>query len=183
MASAGPAPSGEDGGVPEVRIATEEDLDPCVHVVLGLPEYFTGDVPDKLRADWARCRTWVVAEGATLLGFAMVETRSPEVAEILWAAVDPNRRHGGLGTRLVREILAALLAQGVTLVEVKTQAESAGYAPYVATRAFWARRGFVHIDTIDPFPEWGPGNPCAIYVCPLGRAEAATGGGGGASQQ
>jgi len=36
-----------------------------------------------------------------------------------------------------------------------------------ATRAFWERNGFVHIDTIDPLPDWEPGNPAAIYVAAL----------------
>ena len=44
---------------------------------------------------------------------------------------------------------------------------SSGYRPYQATRAFWERNGFVHIDTIDPLPGWEPGNPAAIYVAAL----------------
>ena len=44
---------------------------------------------------------------------------------------------------------------------------SSGYRPYEATRAFWERNGFVHVDTIDPLPGWEPGNPAAIYVAAL----------------
>jgi hypothetical protein len=72
--------------------------------------------------------------------------------------------HGGL---LVDHILDGLSAEGVELVEVKTQDRSANYPPYEATRAFWEKHGFVHLDTIDPFPAWGPGNPAALYVCAL----------------
>jgi hypothetical protein len=39
---------------------------------------------------------------------------------------------------------------------------AAGYPPYVATRAFWERSGFVQVDTIDPLPGWQPGSPAAI---------------------
>ena len=53
------------------------------------------------------------------------------------------------------------------LVEVKTLDVSAGYEPYVSTRAFWERRGFRQIDCIDPLPGWQPGNPSAIYVAAL----------------
>jgi hypothetical protein len=35
-------------------------------------------------------------------------------------------------------------------------------------RAFWGRRGFVQVDTIDPLPGWQPGNPSAIYIAALG---------------
>jgi hypothetical protein len=39
--------------------------------------------------------------------------------------------------------------------------------PYGATRAFWERNDFIHVDTIDPLPGWEPGNPAAIYVAAL----------------
>jgi hypothetical protein len=52
-------------------------------------------------------------------------------------------------------------------VEAKTLDRSSGYRPYEATRAFWERNGFVHVDTIDPLPGWKPGNPAAIYVAAL----------------
>ena len=51
--------------------------------------------------------------------------------------------------------------------EAKTLDSSSGYRPYEATRAFWERNGFVHVDTIDPLPGWEPGNPAAIYVAAL----------------
>ena len=53
------------------------------------------------------------------------------------------------------------------MVEAKTLDSSSGYQPYEATRAFWERNGFVHIDTIDPLPGWEAGNPAAIYVAAL----------------
>jgi hypothetical protein len=52
-------------------------------------------------------------------------------------------------------------------VEAKTLDRSSGYRPYEATRVFWERNGFVHVDTIDPLPGWKAGNPAAIYVAAL----------------
>jgi hypothetical protein len=63
--------------------------------------------------------------------------------------------------------VADLAASGVLVVEVKTLDESAGYEPYVATRAFWEARGFVQVDCVDPLPGWRPGNPSAIYIAAL----------------
>jgi hypothetical protein len=51
-------------------------------------------------------------------------------------------------------MLDDLASDDVALVEVKTLEASAGYEPYVATRAFWERHGFVQIDRIDPLPGW-----------------------------
>jgi hypothetical protein len=50
---------------------------------------------------------------------------------------------------------------------VKTLDASAGYEPYVATRAFWEGRGFRQIDCIVPYPGWDATSPAAIYVAAL----------------
>jgi GNAT superfamily N-acetyltransferase len=102
-----------------------------------------------------------------VIGFVLVERRYPAAAELTFAAVVPDRQGAGTGTALVDAALAQLAAAGVSVVEVKTLDASAGYEPYVATRAFWERRGFRQIDCIDPLPGWQPGNPSAIYVAAL----------------
>lgn len=148
------------------RRATESDADSCVTIVRALPDYFTDDVPDKVRRDLSRHGGWVVADDGSVAGFAVAERRCA-AAEILWIAIDPARRGSGLGTRLLRRLLADLRRDGVVLVEVKTLDGSVDYAPYAPTRAFWERRGFLQIDMIDPLPGWRPGNPCALYVAAL----------------
>jgi GNAT superfamily N-acetyltransferase len=148
-------------------------------IVCALPDHFTSDVPDRVERDAADHEGWVLADSAEVAGpagvavpagvagFALVARRSPGGAEILWMAVDPARRGHGLGTLLLRRMLGELAADGVSVVEVKTLDRSADYQPYEATRAFWERRGFVYVDTIDPLPGWEPGNPAAIYVAAL----------------
>jgi len=143
------------------------DLDACIEIVAGLPEFFTDDVRDAIRSDFGRHQGWVAADDE-VVGFAIVDRRSSTTAEILWAAVHLDRRGGGVGTLLIDHVLDALADGGVVLVEAKTLDRSAGYGPYEATRAFWERRGFVQIDRIDPMPGWQPGNPCALYVAALG---------------
>jgi GNAT superfamily N-acetyltransferase len=152
-----------------IRLAGRKDLERCVEIVRTLPDYFTPDVPDKVRSDWTRCATWVGEREDRVLGMVMVERRSAKTAEILWAAVQAEHRGGGLGTALVNEVIGALGREGVELLEVKTLDESADYEPYVVTVAFWERRGFFKLDVINPLPGWHPGNPCAIYVQALHR--------------
>ncbi len=86
------------------------------------------------------------------------------VAEILWAAASDGHRNRGVGTVLIGRVLAELGDDGARLVEVETLDPAAGYAPYVDTYRFWTRRGFVHVDPIDPLPGWEPGNPGATLV-------------------
>lgn len=82
-------------------------------------------------------------------------------------AVEAPLRGGGVGTPLLDRVVRDLAESGCAVVEVKTLDASTGYEPYLATRACWERRGFVHIDTIDPLPGWQPGKPAAIYVAAL----------------
>jgi GNAT superfamily N-acetyltransferase len=156
-----------------VRPLGPDDVVRCLAIVRGLPEFITPDVAETVRLDAERDRAWVVEDGDGVMGFAVVEGRSRDAAEILWAAVDAERRGAGLGTQLVESVLGTLREEGVRLVEVKTLDRSAGYPPYEATRAFWERRGFVHVDTIDPFPGWQAGNPAALYVAALAPTRGA----------
>ena len=142
-------------------------------IIRDLPDYFTDDVPEKATRDAARHEAWVLTESGsgsgsgTLAGIAVAERKSPQGAEILWLAVAAPHRAQGHGTRLLAHVLDHLAAEGISVVEAKTLDRSSGYAPYEATRAFWERNGFVHVDTIDPLPDWPPGNPAAIYVAAL----------------
>lgn len=150
-----------------VRRLAAADRAAVRRIVCALPEYFTSDVPDKVERDAADHEGWVCADSGAVAGFAVVARRSAGGAEILWMAVDPARRGHGLGTALLQRMLGELAADGISVVQVKTLDRSADYEPYVATRAFWERRGFVYLDMIDPLPGWPPGNPAAIYVAAL----------------
>ena len=150
-----------------VRAAGAQDALRCAAIVTGLPDFFTDDVPDKVRSDLYDHGGWVIDDGGDVVGFAVVQRRGRSAAEILWAAVAADRRGAGLGARLIDHVLDELGADGVQIVEVKSLDPSAGYAPYDATRAFWLARGFIQLDTIDPLPGWPPGNPAAILAVAL----------------
>jgi GNAT superfamily N-acetyltransferase len=152
-----------------VRRFTDGDLPAAVAIIQGLPDYFTEDVPAKIQHDAVAHEAWVLTddEDGAVLALAVAARKSQAGAEILWIAVDAAHRGLGHGTRLLNHVLAQLAAEGITVVEAKTLDRSSGYPPYEATRAFWERHGFVHVDTIDPLPGWPPGNPAAIYVAAL----------------
>jgi GNAT superfamily N-acetyltransferase len=156
--------------VPTIRRVAPADVEACVAVLAALPDYFTPDTHDHVRHAQPVAAGWLAEDagvGADVVGFVLTERRFPATAEITYAAVRRDRQGGGIGTQLVETALAALADDGVVLVEVKTLDESAGYEPYVATRAFWAGRGFHQVDRIDPLPGWAPGSPAAIYVAAL----------------
>ncbi|GIJ70466.1 GNAT family N-acetyltransferase [Virgisporangium ochraceum] len=158
---------GRHAGGWEVRPAGVDDFAACRDIAAGLPEFFTPDTVDTIAGDVTTHDSWVVTDGAAVVGFAVVKRRDPAAAEILWAAVAPERRDRGIGTALVTRVLNELRAGGTMVVEVKTLDPAAEYPPYTATYRFWTARGFIHVDTIDPLPGWEQGNPCAILVAPL----------------
>jgi ribosomal protein S18 acetylase RimI-like enzyme len=150
-----------------VRAGNPADAASCAHIIVGLPEFFTPDVADKVRGDLTAHDSWVIVDGGVVSGFVVVKRHRPEAAEILWAATSAARRNQGIGTALIEQVLNELRDAGTRLVEVKTLDPAAGYAPYAATYAFWIARGFVHVNTIDPLPGWEPGNPCAVMIAAL----------------
>jgi ribosomal protein S18 acetylase RimI-like enzyme len=153
--------------VVSVRRSTAEDIGRCIAIVESLPDYFTDDVPAKLERELAEHLGWVAVGPERVVGFAVVERRSTRAAEIFWIAVDDAVRGQGVGSALVDRLVTELADDGVAVIEAKTLDASADYEPYVATRAFWERHGFIQIDMIDPLPGWEPGNPAAIRVAAL----------------
>jgi ribosomal protein S18 acetylase RimI-like enzyme len=151
-----------------VRRSTAEDIEQCLAIVRELPDHFTDDVPAKVKSDLAAHPGWVAVDDRRVVGFAVVDRRSTEAAEILWIAVADSKRNQGAGTALLEQLVTELADEGLQVIEVKTLDRSADYEPYAATNAFYERRGFIQIDTIDPLPDWPPGNPAAIYVAALG---------------
>jgi GNAT superfamily N-acetyltransferase len=151
----------------EVRRSAPGDVPAMADIVRGLPDYFTDDVPGRVERDATAHEAWVLTDSGAIAGFAIAALKSPAGAEILWLAVGAARRGRGYGTMLLGHVLDRLAGAGISVVEVKTLDGSSGYEPYRATRAFWERNGFVQIDTIDPLPGWGPGNPAAIYVAAI----------------
>jgi hypothetical protein len=97
-----------------------------------------------------------------------VERRGERAAEILWAAVAAEPRAVRLGTRLIDNVLANRVptARGSSKSRRSMRPD---YAPHEATRAFWLARGLIHLDVIDPLPDWPPGNPAAIPAAALAR--------------
>jgi ribosomal protein S18 acetylase RimI-like enzyme len=157
-----------------IRRSAAADADGCVAIVKASAEYFSSATHSEIAQGVVSGRCWVAheADGA-IVGFVLVDRRFGRAAEILHAAVSPNRRSRGIGTTLVTDVLSDLRAGDVDLVLVKTLDQSADYPPFERTRAFWKRLGFIQIAVIDPFPGWQAGNPAALLVRSLVDAPAA----------
>ncbi len=147
------------------RRASDEELGVCVEIAGSLPDYFTKEaINEILPADLRRFGAIVAEVDQSIVGFLVACRKASGIAEILWLAVRRQAQGSGVGSALVQGAAAALRAEGVKILAVKTLAPTANEGGYAATRRFYEARGFEMLEIIDPYPYWDPGNPCAIYV-------------------
>jgi len=148
----------------EVLRGSEEHIEVCLSIATELGQYFTDEAIATISEDLRKHPLYVALDSDEVVGFANIQAKGTEVAEILWIAVKLARQQGRIGSALIDRIAHDLRAQGIRLLEVKTLSEDVDYPPYEATRRFYENMGFMHLETIDPYPGWEPGSPCAIYV-------------------
>jgi GNAT superfamily N-acetyltransferase len=148
----------------QVLKGSVQHIDICLSIAEELPQYFNTQGIAAMSGDMQKHRLYIAIDSSGVAGFATLQAKNSQVAEISWMAVTPDRQRHGVGTLLIEQIILDLRDEGVKLLEVKTLASAVDYAPYQLTRRFYEARGFVLLETIDPFPGWEPGNPCAIYV-------------------
>ena len=152
----------------KISSGRKDDVGVCLHIAASLSKYFTPEALEAIRNDLAGNEFHVARDDAGLpVGFVLIKRTSELTAELAWLAVDAAHHRHGVGTALVDACCASLRTRGVRLILVRTLAKSACYPPYEVSRSFLEKLGFIHIDTIDPYPGWAPGNPCALYARPL----------------
>lgn len=156
----------------EFSRGTKADHRACLAIVAASPEHFHASALPTIQMDIEAGALYVVRESGSVLAFAVVRQCRPQVAEILWMAVDRGRRAQGIGTELLCRLAAELGAAGTSLLVAKSLAPTSPDSPYVATRRFYDRAGFLLVDIVDPYPGWNPGNPCALYAKPLAATQA-----------
>lgn len=139
-------------------------IDDCLSIAKELTQYFNEAGIQTMREDLTKHLLYVALENNEVYGFLALTHKNDHVFEISWMAVKLGQQHQGVGSALIEFVSKELKALGVKLLEVKTLAEDEEYLPYEITRAFYRKMGFIHVETINPYPDWGPGNPCAIFV-------------------
>jgi len=148
----------------EIAKGNENHIAACLSIAKELPQYFTEEGINTMNKDLRKHQLYTAIDSEEVVGFITVEQRNGEVSEISWMAVKPSYQYQGIGSALIDHITTDLLSQGAKLLEVKTLSEDIEYSPYENTRRFYEKMGFMHLETINPYPGWETGNPCAIYI-------------------
>lgn len=136
----------------------------CVSIARELHEYFTENGIKAMNKDLQSHLMYVAINSNKIIGFLTIQQKNNRVVEISWMAIKREYQRQGIGSALVNYIADNLKVQGVKLLEVKTLSEETEYLSYENTRKFYKKNGFIHLETINPYPKWDPGCPCAIYV-------------------
>lgn len=148
----------------KIEKGNQKQIETCLNISRKMPQYFTNKAISDMNQNLQEQDFYIAFEENEIIGFLSIDQKSNEVAEISWLAVRPICQRHGYGTELVKHIISELKAKSIKLLMVKTLAEISAYPPYEQTRKFYEKLGFLHIDTIEPYQAWDPGNPCAIYV-------------------
>lgn len=148
----------------EIRKGNIKDSNEAINISRKLTDFFDSAAFEKMKKDFLVDDLYIAEKGKKIIGYCSIRYKKEFVAEITWLGILPNEHKMGYGRKLLEFIEKELKSNGIKILEVKTLDESANYEPYEKTRRFYKKCNFLHIETIDPYPEWGSGNPCAIYV-------------------
>ena len=147
-----------------ISSGSEQHIDACLAIAKELHQYFSEKGIAIMGKDLQAHLLYVAKDSNEVAGFVTIQRKNNHVAEISWMAVKLEHQRQGIGSALVNRVANDLRSQGIRVLEVKTLSADVEYTPYEKTRRFYEKMGFMHLETIDPYPGWEPGSPCTIYV-------------------
>jgi GNAT superfamily N-acetyltransferase len=152
----------------DIAIRKTTDTESSFRLAVALPDYFNAAGLEHMKADLASGELYGAFTENELIGFAVYKELNPRAVELAWLAVRREHWSCGVGTRLVTASLGHLPSR-YEACQVKTLAATVPSPGYERTRRFYVKLGFVPLEIIDPYPGWGPRNPCQLMVLCLSR--------------
>ena len=136
-----------------IRALLASDAADCDAIMRSLPDFFGHEGGLASCAEAVRTQSGFVAEtDGRVIGFATWEHRTPDPAEVTWAAVHSSDRHAGVGSAIIEALCEDLRGRGYKLALAMTSAankDASTKDTYVPTRAFWQARGFHPLIELD----------------------------------
>lgn len=146
----------------EIEIKETNDFESAYEVAKSSKNYFVSSL-SKIRKELKNHKLFAAFFDGKIVGFVTYKEINKDAVEMSWIAVSPKYRNKGVGTKLASVTLDKL-EKIYKVCEVKTLAETRKDKGYEKTRNFYKKLGFVSLEIIDPYPGWGEGNPCQIFV-------------------
>ncbi|MDX2131735.1 MAG: GNAT family N-acetyltransferase [Planctomycetota bacterium] len=145
-----------------IRPAGPEAPGLCEPILRSVPEWFGIESCTRQYIDeTATLPTWIAWRGGVPVGFVSIRRHFPEAAEVSCIAAMKSAHGTGVGTALMREIERVLAAEGVRVLQVKTQGPSLPCEEYALTMRFYRSIGYAPLEELHGV--W-PGVPMLIMV-------------------
>ena len=127
----------------KIRKLEQKDSPEVLEIVKNLRGWFdnyalTFEIPNDLNFHQGHAAEW----DGKIVGFVTYSSFEGEVF-ISWLGVSPDYQRKGIGEALVRELEEKLIRLGINKLKVETLSEKIKYKPYILTRNFYRKMGFV----------------------------------------
>lgn len=158
---------------PHLEVVERQDPSAVERLLRSLPDWFgIEESIVQYVGDATAIPTYLALDAATedVLGALLLSRHFPGCAEIHLLAVDPLHHRRGIGSALIRHAEDMSRADGVRILEVKTQGPSMPDENYAETLQFYRSMGFEPVEEIHGL--WGD-IPCLLLVKSLDWADPA----------
>jgi ribosomal protein S18 acetylase RimI-like enzyme len=125
----------------EIRKANSKDVSQSLGIARDLKEWFTNDALKNMEKDFRK--DLIVAFIERVAGFLNYEV-GKDFLKILWIGVDRDFRRKGIGESLLERLEEIAGENCIKKIVVDTLTYEDDYEPYVSTRNFYLKNGFVY---------------------------------------
>jgi len=146
-----------------IQINRTSDYEAALDVARKNAHFFNSNGLKTMEEDFKTGLLFGAYDKQAMIGFICFKELNDQVVELAWMAVEPKFQDKRIGTSLVNEGLK-LLSKKYPICEMKTLSEINPDPEYARTRKFYKKLGFIPLETISPYKDWGKDNPCQIFI-------------------
>jgi GNAT superfamily N-acetyltransferase len=146
-----------------IEIKKTTEFEKALEIAKTLPEFFNEQGLEEIEKQLPGQAVYGAYDGEKLIGCVSYKKINAKTIDIAWLFILQEYQGQGIGTELVEKTLL-LEGENFLVCQVNTLAETIEDEGYAKTRKFYEKLGFVPIEIIHPYSNWGMDNPCQIYV-------------------
>ena len=147
----------------DIQINKTSDYKSALDIAKKNSHFFNSEGLKTMVEDFKTGFLYRAQSGQNTVGFICFKELNDLAIELVWMGVEPRQQGLGIGTFLVNEGLK-LLPQKYAICETKTLSEIDPDPEYAKTRSLYKKLGFIPLETISPYKDWGVDNPCQFFV-------------------
>jgi len=136
-----------------------------MEIVRSLGTYFDEDAYDEIESGCKNLKTYGAYTNKKMVGFIIFSHTNPQVVEVLFMGVSKNCQNHGVGSKLLNTGLRLVnKKKNYKLCQAKTIGVEDLDLKFAKTRKFYQKNGFLHLESIRPFPGWRKTNYVQVFI-------------------